>query len=143
MDADCTQTVAANPAFDAIMWEIWPALSVGGTLAFLDATDLSDVTVLQSALDSLQPSHFWLPTGLMEAMCAAGLQLPPSVRSVSTGGDRLQGYCLPEGCGIPLANIYGPSEAAVITVCAVLQPDEKTLAPIGRPVPNTSAYVIG
>lgn len=142
MDADCTQTVAANPAFDAIMWEIWPALSVGGTLAFLDATDLSDVTVLQSALDSLQPSHFWLPTGLMEAMCAAGLQLPPSVRSVSTGGDRLQGYCLPEGCGIPLANIYGPSEAAVITVCAVLQPDEKTLAPIGRPVPNTSAYVI-
>ena len=68
MGADCTQTVAANPAFDAIMWEIWPALSVGGTLAFLDAADLSDVTALQSALDRLQPSHFWLPTGLMEAI---------------------------------------------------------------------------
>ncbi|MDR0808167.1 MAG: amino acid adenylation domain-containing protein, partial [Gemmobacter sp.] len=142
MDARCSQTVAANPAFDAIMWEIWPALSVGGRLIILEADDLADVARLQAALDRYQPSHFWLPTGLMEAMCSSGLRLPRSVRSVSTGGDRLQGYCLPGDCGLPLANIYGPSEAAVITVCVVLQPHETSLAPIGRPVPNTCVYVM-
>ncbi len=89
MDARCSQTVAANPAFDAIMWEIWPALSVGGRLILLSSEDLADVGALQTALDHHMPSHFWLPTGLMEAMCGAGLRLPASVRSVSTGGDRL------------------------------------------------------
>ena len=142
MDAGCSQTVVANPAFDAIIWEIWPALTVGGRLILLDAGDLADLAALQAALDRHQPSHFWLPTGLMEAMCSAGLRLPASVRSVATGGDRLQAYCLPEGCGLPLVNIYGPSEAAVFTVFAILQPQDTAQAPIGRPVSNTCVYIL-
>jgi surfactin synthase thioesterase subunit len=115
---------------------------VGGTIAILHPDDIGDAAALQRAIDRIAPTHFWLPTGLMEAMCAAGLRLPASVRSVSTGGDRLQGYCLPKGCGVPLANIYGPSEAAVITVACVLDETETQNVPIGRPVPNVCAYIL-
>ncbi|OJY30962.1 MAG: hypothetical protein BGP11_00860 [Rhodobacterales bacterium 65-51] len=135
-------TVSANPAFDAIIWEIWPTLTVGGTLGFQPDAVLRDRDLLQAATDRLQPTHFWLPTGLMEAMCAAGLELPASVEWVSTGGDRLQGYCLPRDRGLPLLNIYGPSEASVFTVHHVLGPQDIEPPPIGRPNSNTNCYIL-
>ncbi|WP_284164829.1 amino acid adenylation domain-containing protein [Frigidibacter sp. SD6-1] len=135
-------TCSANPAFDAVVWEIWPTLTVGGRLAILSSETLSDRDRLQAAIDRARPSHFWLPTGLMEAMCAAGLVMPASVEWVCTGGDRLQTYPLPRDRGLPLLNIYGPSEASVFTVYAVLGPDHHGTPPIGRPVGNTNAYVL-
>ncbi len=137
-----TMTVCANVAFDSILWEMCPSLISGGALHFIDAPTLSDPAALAGALQRIQPSHFWLPTGLMETICAIDFAWPESIHHVFTGGDRLGGYCLPLGVKARLFNLYGPSEASGVTVTNEITPDTPKPAPIGRPLPNVSTYIV-
>ncbi|WP_102106854.1 non-ribosomal peptide synthetase [Oceaniglobus roseus] len=139
---DCIQTVLSNPGFDAIQWEFWPTLGAGGTVAILEQDEVLDPARMQAALDRIRPTHFYAPTGLLEALFASGLKPPTSLRYAFTAGDRLQGYCLPRDCGVPLVNLYGPTEASCITIGTTIAPDEEAPIPIGRPAPNTNAYIL-
>ncbi|NOR62753.1 MAG: amino acid adenylation domain-containing protein [Rhodobacteraceae bacterium] len=139
---ESTMTVCANVAFDSILWEMWPSLISGGALHFIDAQALGDPSALAGALQRIQPSHFWLPTGLMETICAIDFAWPKSIHHVFTGGDRLGGYCLPHGVNARLFNLYGPSEASGVTVTNEITPDTPNPAPIGRPLPNVSTYIV-
>ncbi len=137
-----TMTVCANVAFDSILWEMCPSLLSGGALHFIDGETLGNPPALARALRSIRPSHFWLPTGLMETICAIDFEWPNSIHHVFTGGDRLGAYCLPHAVKARLFNLYGPSEASCITVTAEITPDTPNPAPIGRPLPNVSTYIV-
>lgn len=142
MGTDCVQTALANPAFDAIQWEFWTALCAGGTVAILEQQEVLDVARMQAALDRIRPTHFHATTGLFQALRAAGLRLPDSLRLAFISGDQLQQFCLPRDSKVPLINLYGPSEASCITIGTRISPDDAPPFPIGRPAPNTNAYIL-
>lgn len=142
MNAESVMTVAANVAFDSILWEIWPTLLAGGTLVITPDETLKDPLALSAMLQQHQPSHFWLPTGLMEAVCSVPFTWPASIRWAFTGGDRLSRYCLPPQVKARLFNLYGPSEAAVLSSWAEVLPDGPLPVPIGHALPNMALYIL-
>lgn len=142
MSAQSVMTVSANVSFDSILWEIWPALLAGACLVITPEATLKDPLALSSHLQLHQPSHFWLPTGLMEAVCSVPFTWPSSIRWAFTGGDRLSRYCLPPEVNARLFNLYGPSEAAVLSTAAEVLPDGPLPVPIGGPLPNVALYIV-
>ncbi|HEX6861717.1 MAG TPA: amino acid adenylation domain-containing protein, partial [Thermoanaerobaculia bacterium] len=132
-------TLVAAPAFDAAVWEIWPALAAGASFHVPDeGTRLEPMRLLAwMARQGITVS--FLPTPLAEAV----LELPGPeglrLRALHVGGDRLQRSPRP---GLPLAvvNLYGPTESTVVTTWAVAEPGSAEAPSIGRPMDNLRVY---
>ena len=141
-------TLLAGPAFDAAVWEIWPALAAGASLHIPDAATRSDPARLLDWLAAEGITLAFLPTPLAEALleiaergAPAGLKL----RALLTGGDRLRRAPVP-GLPFRLVNHYGPTESSVVTTAApVLAGRSPTLSgapPIGRAIDGISVHLL-
>jgi len=85
----------------------------------------------------------FLPTPLAEAVLRENWPETAALRALLTGGDRLNqrpARKLP----FRLVNHYGPTENTVVSTCAEVAAEGARSAapPIGRPLPNTRAYVL-
>ncbi len=142
MTPDSVMTVSANVAFDSILWEIWPTLVSGGCLVMTPDAALADPALLSRHICAHRPTHFWLPTGMLELFCSLDMEWPDSIGMVFTGGDRLLRNCLPTGVAAGLVNIYGPTECSVWASCHDVLPNGPEPAPIGRPLCNTAIFIL-
>ncbi|GIG59728.1 hypothetical protein Lfu02_41000 [Longispora fulva] len=129
----------ASPSFDAAVWETWMALLSGANLVVAPADRLAAGGSLPEVVDRHAVTHAVLSPALLAVTPTGSLG---TVRTLVTGGD----VCTPElaarwSPGRELLNGYGPTES---TVCAVLSGPLTAdgAPPIGRPVPNTRAYVL-
>ncbi|WP_151719075.1 non-ribosomal peptide synthetase [Gemmobacter serpentinus] len=145
----------AAPGFDVALEEIVPTLLAGATLilrddaetasvqAFLDVVARQGVTVLNL------PASFWHL--LVEEMDARALPLPPSVRLVITGSERISAAALARwqilAPGTAWMNGYGPTETTI--TCTLHAPDlagaplaDLTEVPIGRPMAHARAHIL-
>lgn len=130
----------SSPSFDAFVLDLWPALSVGATLVVPPAEVRADARRLASWLHLERISLAFVITPLLEEL----LRLPDSAwrpRLVLTGGERLRRGA-PRDCKFTLVNLYGPSEATVVSTHATLDPGEARPPPIGYPVKGTMAFVV-
>ncbi|HRK42997.1 MAG TPA: amino acid adenylation domain-containing protein [Gemmobacter sp.] len=144
----------ASPGFDVALEEIVPTLLSGAALvirgedetasfqAFLEFVARHHVTVMNL------PASFWHV--LVDEMKARGLPLPPSVRLVVTGSERINAGALADwqrlAPGCAWMNGYGPTEAT-ITSTTWAAPQAQPLqdgedVPIGRPMGHARAYVL-
>ena len=136
-------TQIAGPAFDASVWEIWPYLTAGASVHIPDeATRLDPGRLLRWLIEQRITLSF-LPTPLAEAALRESWPEDGALRVLLTGGDRLSqrpAHKLP----FRLINHYGPTENTVVSTCAEVQASDTSSAapPIGRPLPNTRAYVL-
>ncbi len=139
-------TAVAGVGFDASVWEIWPALAAGASVAIASREDMLAPEALRDWLVAQRATIAFVPTPLAEPLLALAWPAETALRRVLTGGDRLQ---RPPPAGLPFAliNNYGPTEYAVVATSglvpattagagAALTPD------IGRPVANTHVYVL-
>ncbi|QXH44672.1 amino acid adenylation domain-containing protein [Pseudomonas xanthosomatis] len=128
----------AGFGFDAMAWEVWPALCAGAVL-HLPPAELAGDDV-QGLLDWWQAAPLevaFLPTPLAEQVLRKG-QGHPTLRTLLTGGDRLRPF--DSAPGFAVVNNYGPTETTVVATSGQVAPG--TVAHIGRPLPNTRAYVL-
>jgi len=148
---------SASVAFDLSLDEIIPSLTGGAELVLRDDAMLASV---ESFLDGCQERGITvlvLPTAYWHEVAArleaADLALPPSLRLVTTGGERL----LPERLAAwqrrfpsgPLFNTYGPTEATIQVTAVDLngpghpsdRPDRPEV-PIGRPLPGAGVWLL-
>ena len=134
-------TQVAGPAFDAVVWELWPTLTAGAALYIMDdETRSSPEHLLQWLADQAITVSF-LPTPLAEAVLRAALPANLALRLLLTGGDRL--HHAPAALPFTLVNNYGPTENTVVTTWIALPPDAaEPLPPIGRPIFNTQVYLL-
>src|SRR5688572_15639894 len=130
-------TQIAAPAFDAAVWEIWPYLAAGASLHIPDERTRLDAGLLARWLAEQGITLAFLPTPLAEAALREPWPRNCRLRVLLTGGDRLN-----HGADLPfrLVNHYGPTENTVVSTCAEVP--QKGVPPIGRPLPNTQAYVV-
>jgi arthrofactin-type cyclic lipopeptide synthetase C len=134
---DHTASVAGF-GFDAMAWEIWPALCAGAVL------HLPPATLGNEQLDALlawwleQPLKVaFLPTPVAEYAFAQGLR-HPTLRTLLIGGDRLRQFHSDPGCVV--VNNYGPTEATVVASSGLVLPGGAL--DIGRPIANARLYLL-
>ncbi|VDC19066.1 Surfactin synthase subunit 3 [Pseudogemmobacter humi] len=140
-------------SFDVSLEEIVPTLLAGATVclrpdaagqdprALLDYVARHRVTVLNL------PTGFW--QALIDDMELLGARLPPSVRLVVTGGERVPPAALRRWRGVEpgvtWANGYGPTEATITSAAFTLPPGAPLPSgevPVGRPLGHARLYVL-
>ncbi|WP_194788519.1 non-ribosomal peptide synthetase [Pseudomonas sp. UFMG81] len=128
----------AGFGFDAMAWEVWPALCAGAVL-HLPPAEVAGEDV-QALLDWWRATPLevsFLPTPLAEQVLRAGSG-HPTLRTLLTGGDRLRPISADPGFAV--VNNYGPTETTVVATSG--QVAAGAMAHIGRPIANTRAYVL-
>ena len=140
LTAEDRSTLVASPAFDAAVWELWPALAAGAALRVVDEETRLDPARLLGLLAADGTTVCFLPTPLAERV----LEIPPpaglALRTLLTGGDQLRR--VPAGLTYAVGNHYGPTEAAVVSTWTMLTEGSERPPAIGRPIDGTRAYVL-
>ncbi|MBJ9974987.1 amino acid adenylation domain-containing protein [Pseudomonas sp. S75] len=128
----------AGFGFDAMAWEVWPALCTGAVL-HLPPVQLGNEEV-EGLLDwwAEQPLQVsFLPTPVAEQALRRE-QAPVSLRTLLIGGDRLRQF--ERDPGFAVINNYGPTETTVVATSGRVHVG----APlhIGSAIANTRVYVL-
>ncbi|HEY0783342.1 MAG TPA: amino acid adenylation domain-containing protein, partial [Thermoanaerobaculia bacterium] len=133
-------TLVAGPGFDASVWELWPYLTAGASLWIPDEETRTLPAELVAWLASSSITLSFLPTPLAEAVLVEELPERVALRSLLTGGDRLQ-RSPTAGRPFRLFNHYGPTESTVVATAAAIEAGATSL-PIGRPIDNVRAWLL-
>ncbi|WP_439794514.1 amino acid adenylation domain-containing protein [Streptomyces agglomeratus] len=145
--------VQSSIAFDASVYEIWPALLRGRTLVPLPADRESPAQRLRfiaaNEIDTL-----WATAGLFDLMSSEELDELSGLRTLrylATGGDKVPTAAvdrvLRANSAIRVINIYGPTETTVnatthVVSAATRQRFDDPVVPIGVPIRNARVYVL-
>ncbi|WP_033018678.1 AMP-binding protein, partial [Streptomyces rimosus] len=131
----------ASPSFDAAWWELVMAFSSGATLVVPEEGRLVG-EALREVLAEQRISHATLPPSVLGALPAGAESGLPELRAVALAGEAVPPELVARWTvdGRVVVNAYGPTES---TVCVSMSDTtEELVAPIGRPVTNTRAYVL-
>ncbi|MEV6521861.1 amino acid adenylation domain-containing protein [Longispora sp. NPDC051575] len=137
----------AHIGFDVSVEEIFRPLAEGATVVLARPGGRRDPAYLAATVRDRRITT----VDFVPSMLAAFLREPAAaecadLRRVQCGGEAMP-VDLPcrvaETLGVPLYNLYGPTEAAVdVTQWLCADDPDAARVPIGRPVPNTRAYVL-
>ncbi|NTX06686.1 non-ribosomal peptide synthetase, partial [Myxococcus sp. CA040A] len=131
--------------FDPSAQEIWSALLSGARLAVYPP-GTPEVTELARVIDEHHVTTAQLASALFDVMQRHEPEALSRLPRLWVGGDVLPVPTARERLarGLSLTNVYGPTEATVVTTLQVLSPGEPLgdSIPIGRPIPNTQVYVL-
>ncbi|TFF01577.1 amino acid adenylation domain-containing protein, partial [Pseudomonas sp. BCA14] len=128
----------AGFGFDAMAWEVWPALCVGATLYMPPAHDGSeDIDALLQWWLAQPLDVSFLPTPVAEYAISQDLQ-HPTLKTLLIGGDRLRQFNKPQRFN--LINNYGPTEATVVATSGRVEAGQ--VLHIGKPVSNAQVYLL-
>jgi amino acid adenylation domain-containing protein len=137
-------------AFDASTFEIWGALLTGGCLA-LFPNELATTDELGAFVAHYEVTTVFLTSALFSGVVDRGLSGFDGVRQLLTGGEVISPAHVRRALrALPncrLINAYGPTENTTFTTSYTVPPtwlDEPDTSPvpIGRPITNTTAYVL-
>ncbi|MTJ18581.1 MULTISPECIES: non-ribosomal peptide synthetase [unclassified Dolichospermum] len=136
-------TQLAGTAFDAAVWELWPYLVVGASIYLIKSEFLLSAKTLQEKLISHNITISFIPTPLAEQLCLLSWSENTSLRTMLTGGDRLN-YYPSNKLPFKFFNNYGPTENTVVTTSGQILPEASNskFPPIGRPIANTQVYIL-
>jgi amino acid adenylation domain-containing protein len=136
-------TLIAGPAFDGSVWELWYFLSSGAALHLPDEETRLSPARLAEWMRRERITAAFLPTPLAEALLAEPAAAGLPLRFLTTGGDRLHRISRTD-LPFPVINCYGPSEATVMTSCAL--DDAAGSAdrdpPVGRPIDGAQVWLL-
>ena len=134
--------------FDVSVWEFFWPLMAGARLVIARPEGHRDASYLARVIRErgVTTAHF-VPSMLRVFLQEQGVEGCRSVKRVYSGGEaltrELQELFFARLPGAELYNLYGPAEAAVdVTAWACRRGDTQLTVPIGRPLANTTAYVL-
>lgn len=139
----------ANPAFDALSFEVWVPLLTGGCCVVLSDGKAQTPERLAAALRQERVDTVFVTTALFNAMVTAVPDCFASVGEVLVGGEQLNPHVMRRwyrdnaDSGTRLFNIYGPTESTTFALCHPIPRDfDGDVVPIGRPLPQTGAVLV-
>jgi aspartate racemase len=137
----------APVTFDASLFEIWGCLLNGGTLAIYP-TGTPLIEDLATFIRGSGITTLFLTTALFRRVVEDSVRELRHVRQILTGGEvmpievmRAAWTHLPRS---RILHVYGPTECVTFSTCYEITGLDalKTSVPIGRPVENTTAYIV-
>lgn len=136
-------------AFDVAAVELFMPLSIGATLVLVSQDEAADGTRLAERLRSSRATFMQATPSTWRLLLMAGWTGDPRLTIICTGEAMprsLAGQLLDKGKGV--WNFYGPTEATVYATAYPVvadehgEPDWHAVMPIGRPVDNTTTYIL-
>ncbi|MGZ5330870.1 MAG: amino acid adenylation domain-containing protein [Solirubrobacterales bacterium] len=134
-------------AFDASTFEIWGALLHGARLVLYPGSAI-DLSELRATLERHGVTTLWLTAALFHQVVDMDVSSLSGLKQLLAGGDALLpdrvSHAMRALPGVKLVNGYGPTEATTFSCCfdATSGVPFDDSVPIGRPIANTSAYVL-
>ncbi|MEU3338927.1 amino acid adenylation domain-containing protein [Streptomyces sp. NPDC006668] len=146
---DLRYACLANPAFDALSFEVWVPLLTGGCCVILSDTDVQTPERLAAALRHGRVDTVFVTTALFNAMVTAVPDCFAAAGQVLVGGEQLNAQVMRRwyrhnaDSGTRLFNVYGPTESTTFALCHPIPRDfDGDVVPIGRPLPQTGAVTV-
>jgi amino acid adenylation domain-containing protein len=137
----------ANPAFDAITFEIWGALCSGARLAIIDTETLLTPWRLAASLRALGVTTMFLTTALFNQIVLEEPEALGTLRNLLVGGEvadpaRMR-EALEKGPPRRFLHVYGPTETTTFATWHRLTalPAGARTVPIGRPIASKRVYL--
>jgi amino acid adenylation domain-containing protein len=137
----------APVAFDASTFEIWGPLLNGGRIAVFPP-GLPSLAELGEFIRQQGVTTAFITTGLFHQMIDEQAETLAGLRQLITGGEVLSpAHAIRARArlpGVKLYNAYGPTENTTFTTMHPMtaDPTPGTPIPIGRPIANSSVYVL-
>ncbi len=148
---DETQSVLqlAVLSFDASTFEIWGPLLHGGRCVLAPA-QFPEPDELQGLLRQKNIRTLWLTTSLFNTLVDRNVAALEGIEQLLVGGEALSVPHIRRaqqalGSRTQIINGYGPTESTTFACChrlPALIPEDCLSIPIGRPISNTTAYVL-
>ena len=140
----------SNHSFDAITFEIWATLSNGACLAYAPKNILLLISSFENFIRELGVTILFTTTALFNRIANESPKVFGSLRKLFFGGEAHSlmsiSLVLTKGISDELYHVYGPTECTTFSTSYCLSSDKflrKPLAPIGKPLDNTTIYIIG
>jgi amino acid adenylation domain-containing protein len=135
-------TQVAGLGFDASVLELWPALARGAEVHLIDEEVRNDPQALREYLLGRGIEVSFAPVAVAEPLLALDWPRGAALRVLWTGGDRVHQHP-PAGLPFALVNVYGPTEATVVTTTGrVPAGPAGGPPPIGRPLPYAAVHLL-
>ncbi len=138
----------SNSSFDAITFEVWGALLNGARLVILPTTVVLSPEAFADAIQKHRLSAMFLTASLFNLIAAHCPSAFHTVRHLMVGGDavdpRWARHVLETARPRKLINGYGPTECTTFSVTHDIREVAQGASnvPIGRPLSNSTAYVL-
>ena len=133
-------------AFDASTFEIWGALLNGGALCRPPERAVLDPTALQALISDHQITTLWLTSSLCNQLSDTNMSLFSALSTLLVGGEKLSAPHINRirraHPNLTVINGYGPTENTTFTCCHHIALDYPDNIPVGRPIANTSVYIL-
>ncbi|MFB7500600.1 amino acid adenylation domain-containing protein [Streptomyces sp. NPDC056161] len=134
----------ANPAFDALNFEVWTPLLTGGVCVVLDDTQAHSPHRLAAVLRERRVDTVFITVALFNAVVDEAPDCFAGATQVLVGGERLdpraihRWYEANPDTDTVLHNVYGPTEATTFALCHPIPRDfDDGSIPIGTALPGT------
>ncbi|GGW03189.1 hypothetical protein GCM10010230_37770 [Streptomyces narbonensis] len=139
--ADSRVVQFASVGFDVTVWDLVMSLCVGGRIILVPAERRVAGPALTDYIAHHRATHMILPPSLVSAL-PQECELPAGAVLV-VGTEAVPGELIARWDGrLRVVVAYGLTEASVNSTLWLAAPDRPGPAPIGRPDPNTRAYVL-
>ncbi|MEY9880408.1 amino acid adenylation domain-containing protein [Bradyrhizobium sp. USDA 329] len=134
------------PSFDATTFEIWGALLNGLRLYLAGDDVLLDAARLGAFLAENRITVMFCVPALFNHLVEADASVFRPLRYVLSGGDVLSlkhvELARKANPRLTVINAYGPTENTTFSTCYPITRGELRTVPIGKPIPNSRAYVL-
>jgi amino acid adenylation domain-containing protein/non-ribosomal peptide synthase protein (TIGR01720 family) len=131
----------APVGFDASVWELWPYLCSGASLALPPEDVRTSPAEFVEWLGDNGVTVSFLPTALVHEVFSGGHHAALRARTILTGGDQLR-IRPDDATSFELVNHYGPTEATVVATAGRVDAAGEAPPSIGRPIANAATYVL-
>ncbi|MCU1303526.1 MAG: hypothetical protein JWQ87_3810 [Candidatus Sulfotelmatobacter sp.] len=135
-------SLQAAVGFDAAVWELWPYLASGASVAIPEESVRNHPEALRDWLVASGITITFLPTAIAERMMLLQWPRKTALRILLTGAEALRRHPDPS-LPFVLINNYGPTECTVVATSGAVPTGHATSLPsIGKPIDNTEIYIL-
>ncbi|MCL4201942.1 MAG: amino acid adenylation domain-containing protein [Pirellulaceae bacterium] len=148
LTSDDVVAQAANASFDAATFEIWGALLNGARLELLDRQTVTMPDPLRAKIDSAGITTMFVTTALLNQLVGESPEVFSGLKHLLFGGEAVTPHYVRQllrgGGPRRLLHVYGPTETTTFATWQLVEhvPDDATTIPIGRPIANTTVYLL-
>ncbi|WP_419736043.1 amino acid adenylation domain-containing protein [Pseudomonas sp. COR18] len=139
----------ANPAFDAISFELWAPLLNGGACVIIADDDLLDARQLAQVLETQRVDSLFMTVSLFNTLAQEYPRCFASLRQVLIGGEQISAVAVRDwyranpDSACRIFNVYGPTECTTFALCQPIARDFMGASvPIGRALPDTGLRIL-
>jgi amino acid adenylation domain-containing protein len=127
-------------SFDASVWEMFMALSNGGTLVLAAQNQLASPVELVEVIKRQRVTNITLPPSMLKVMPDEEL---PELRTIISAGEACPVELVQRwSVGRAFFNAYGPTETTVCASAYLCDPEDTVSPPIGKPIANTELFIL-